>query len=62
MNVLFSFECSWMPIRATTLINFLKKRGHVIDILTPSNAFDGKADIRFNTNYKNINDLYLCFG
>ena len=59
MNILFSFECSWMPIRAKTLINFLKKRGHVIDILTTADTFDGKADIRFNANYKNINDVNL---
>jgi hypothetical protein len=33
MKILFSFECGRMPLRATTLINWLISRGHKVDVL-----------------------------
>lgn len=59
MNILFSFECNWMPIRARVFINFLENRGHFVDILTPINTFEGSTDIKFNKNFTNINLVNL---
>lgn len=33
MKILFSFECNIIPIRASTLINWLVSRGHSVDVL-----------------------------
>lgn len=33
MKILFSFECNIIPIRASTLTNWLVSRGHTVDLL-----------------------------
>ena len=59
MKILFSFECTWMPIRARVFINFLKSRGNYIDIVVPSDEFDGKSDIKYDSLSNDISILNL---
>jgi hypothetical protein len=61
MKILFSFECNTIPIRASTLINWLVSRGHIVDLLYEDTVcgelIKGAHFLKNATIYNTINDF-----
>ena len=61
MKILFSFECNIIPIRASTLINWLVSRGHSVDVLYDDvvcgELIKGAHYLKNATIYNTINDF-----
>lgn len=61
MKILFSFECNIIPIRASTLINWLVSRGHTVDLLYEDTVcgqlIKGAHFLKNATIYNTINDF-----